>query len=141
MAIIGKFTDAVVVINGVNLSDHIAEVTIESVFDENEITTFGSNYKIFSPGLGDATITMRAFQDFAAAKVDATIQPLNGSTTPFLVQVKPTSGAISATNPEYQLTALNFSYSPIAGAVGAPLETPLVFRNGSNTGLVRDITP
>ena len=141
MAILGKFTDANVVINGVTLSDHIAEVTIESVFDENDITTFGSNYKIFSPGLGDATITMRAFQDFAAGEIDATLFPLHGSTTPFVVAVRPTTGAISATNPEYQLTALNFVYSPIAGAVGAPLETPLVFRNGSNAGLVRDVTP
>lgn len=141
MAILGKFTGAVIVIAGVDVSDHIAEVTIESTFDENDITTFGSNYKVLSPGLGDATITMRAFQDFAAAEIDATIWPLHGSTTPFLVQVKPTSGAISAANPEYQLTALNFVYSPIAGAVGAPLETPLVFRNGSSTGLVRDVTP
>lgn len=141
MAILGKFTDAVVIVNGVTLSDHAAEVTVESNFDENDITTFGSNYKIFSPGLGDATITIRFFQDFAAAKVDATIQPLNGTTTPFLVQVRPTSGAISSTNPEYQLTCLNFTYSPIAGAVGAPLQTTCVFRNGANTGLVRDVTP
>jgi hypothetical protein len=34
------------------------------------------------------------------------------------VKVKPTSAAVSATNPEYRFDALISSWSPIAGAVG-----------------------
>jgi hypothetical protein len=141
MAIIGKFTNALVRINGVDLSDHIRQVTIETTRAENEITAFGAEYSVFSPGLGDATITMEAWQDFAAAEIDATIWPLSSTTTPFEVAVRPDAGAISATNPEYQMSSLMYSYSPIDGEVGGPLSSPLVFRNASQAGLVRDTTP
>lgn len=141
MAIIGNFRDARVEINGVDLSDHISEVTIETSRAENDITAFGAVNRVTVAGLGDATITMTAFQDFAAAEVDATLWPLSSSDTPFNVFVRPTTGAISATNPEYQMSSLLFEYSPIAGSVGEPLTTPLTFRNASQSGLVRDVTP
>ena len=141
MAIIGNFRDAVVTINGVDLTDHISEVTIETTRDENDTTCFGATNKSTAAGLGDATITMTAKQDFAAGEIDATLFPLSTTDTPFVVAVKPTSAAISATNPEYQMTSLMFGYSPISGSVGGPLETPLTFRNASQAGLVRDTTP
>lgn len=131
----------VVTINAVDLSDHVRSATIETQRDEVDVTAFGAANKEILAGLGDATITLEVYQDFAAGEVDATIWPLSTSDTPFTVAIKPTNGAISATNPEYQLSCLNFSYSPIAGAVGEASMTELVFRNASQTGLVRDVTP
>jgi hypothetical protein len=131
----------VVTINAVDLSDHISEVTIETTRDEVDVTAFGAANKETLAGLGDATITMQAFQDFAAGEIDATLWPLSTSDTPFTVAVKPTNAAISATNPEYQMSALLFSYSPIAGGVGEASTTEITFRNASQVGLVRDVTP
>jgi hypothetical protein len=131
----------VVTINAVDLSDHVSEAVIETVRDEVEVTAFGAANKEILAGLGDATITLQVFQDFAAAEVDATLWPLSTTDTPFTVAIKPTNGAISATNPEYQLSVLMFTYSPINGAVGAASTTEVVFRNASQTGLVRDVTP
>jgi hypothetical protein len=141
MAIVGTWTNALVTINGVDMSDHIRQVTIETTRAENDITAFGAQFVVNSPGLGDATITMEAFQDFAAGELDATLWPLSTTTTPFTVAVRADTGAISATNPEYQMSSLMYGYSPIDGEVGSPLTTPLTFRNAAQTGLVRDITP
>lgn len=132
---------AVVTINAVDLSDHFSEITIETERDEVDVTAFGAANKELLAGLGDATITGTAFQDFAAGELDATLWPLSTSDTPFTVAVKPTNAAISATNPEYQMSALLFTYSPIAGAVGQASTTEVTFRNASQAGLVRDVTP
>lgn len=131
--------DARVEVNGVNLSDHVSEVSIETSRDEVDVTAFGANNKEMLAGLGDATITMTVFQDFAAASVDATLWPLSSTTTPFTVKVRPTTNAISATNPEYSMSALMFSYSPIAGSVGEASSTEVEFRNATQAGLTRAV--
>lgn len=131
----------VVTVNGVDVSDHVSSATIETSRDEVDVTAFGAANKEMLAGLGDASITLSFFQDFAAGEVDATLWPLSTSDTPFTVAVKPTNGAISATNPEFQLSCLMFNYSPIAGSVGEASTTEVTFRNVSQTGLVRDVTP
>lgn len=133
--------DAMVVINAVDLSDHVSSVTIESTRPEVPVTSMGDDFAVFIAGIGDASVTVAFFQDFAAAEVDATLWPLSTTDTPFTVAVRPTSGAISTTNPEFQMTALMFGYSPIAGDVGSASTTEVTFRNAAQTGLVRDTTP
>ncbi len=133
--------DPVITINGVDLTDHASSATIEGTADEVDLTAFQSDYREFAQGLKDATITVSFFQDFAAAEVDATLQPLFAAGSTFAVAIKADNAAISATNPEYQMTARMFSYSPIAGAVGEASTTDVTFRNASQTGLVRDVTP
>ena len=132
---------AVVTVNAVDISDHVSEVTIETTREEVDVTAFGAVNNEILAGLGDATITLQVFQDFAAGEVDATMFPLSTSDTPFEIRVKPTNAAVSATNPEYVMSSLMFSYSPIAGAVGEASTTELVFRNASQAGLTRDVTP
>ena len=131
--------DARVEVNGVNISDHVSEVSIETSRDEVDVTAFGATNKEILTGLGDATITCTVFQDFAAASIDATLWPLSSTTTPFTVKVRPTTGAISATNPEYSMSALMFSYAPIAGSVGEASTTEVEFRNATQAGLTRAV--
>lgn len=135
------FRTAVVTVNSVDLSDHVSEVTIETERDEHDVTGMGATNKEKLLGLGDATITLSFWQDFAAGEVDATLWPLSSTDTPFAVAVKPTNAAISATNPEFQMTCLLPNYSPLAGSVGEPSATECTFINASSTGLVRDTTP
>lgn len=129
----------IITIDGVNLSDHISSVTIETTFDEVDVTAFGSNYKEILQGLGDATITCAVFQDFAAGSVDATLWPLSQSGASFPVTVKATNAAVSATNPLYSMTGVLLSYSPIAGAVGEASTTDVTIRNQAAVGLTRAI--
>lgn len=131
--------DARIEVNGVNISQWVSEVGIETSRDEVDVTAFGAVNKEILPGLGDATITATVFQDFAAAAIDATMFPLSTANTPFTVKVRPTSGAISTTNPEYTMSSLLFDYAPIAGAVGEASTTELTFRNATQTGLTRAV--
>lgn len=128
-----------VVVNGVDLSDHCSHCTIETTFDDVDVTSFGATYKSIIQGLGDAKITLSMFQDFAAGSVDATLWPLSQSGNTFLVSVKPTNAAVGALNPRYDMTGVLLSYNPIDGDVGAASTTDVEIPNASATGLTRNI--
>jgi hypothetical protein len=98
------------------LSEDIASVTLDITSDEVETTAFGSTYRTRIGGLKDASVSLDFHQDFGAGSVDALLFPLMGSTV--AVKIAPTSGTVSATNPEYRFTALVTQYQPFAGAVG-----------------------
>jgi hypothetical protein len=133
--------DAVITVDGDDISDHVSEVTIETERDEVEVTAFGSQNKEYLAGLGDATITVTVFQDFSSNEIDQNMYQHSIEDEPFEVTVRPTDGPISATNPEYSLpAALLFNYSPISGGVGEAATTELTFRNAGPLGLVRSFT-
>jgi hypothetical protein len=98
------------------ISDDVASVTLDITADEVETTAFGSTYRSRIGGLKDASVSLDFHQDFGAGAVDALLFPLLGSTV--AVKIAPTSGTVTATNPEYQFTALVTQYQPFAGAVG-----------------------
>jgi len=131
--------NAFITVDGVNLSDHCSSVTIETTFDEVDVTGFGGTYKEIIQGMGDATITLNVFQDFAAGSVDATLWPLSQSGATFPVVVRATSAVVSATNPQYGMTGVLLNYNPIAGGVGEASTTDVAIRNGAQTGLTRAI--
>jgi len=112
-------TDAKVTINSVNLSDHIASITINESTDVVETTAFSNTAKTRVAGLKDNSVTIEFHQDFAASNVEATI---NGSPslvgTATTIVVTPTSAAVGATNPSYTFSALVAEWTPLNGAVG-----------------------
>lgn len=133
--------DVVHTVNGVDLSDHVSSVTVETSRPEVDVTSMGADYMETIPGIPDATITVNYFNDYAAGEVYATLQPLSTTDTPFTVTVKPTSSAIGATNPNIEMSALMYSFSPVSGDIGSANTTEVVYRNASQTGLTYDITP
>lgn len=137
MAILGTFTNAKVIVNGVDLSDHCTAVQVETTRDEVDVTAMGAVNKVITPGLGDATISATFLQDYVAGSVDATLSGLSNSNTPFAVEVRPLNVARSVTNPAYVLTALMYGYPPIGGSVGDALTVDVSFRNAAQTGLQR----
>jgi hypothetical protein len=131
----GPLTDALVIVNGVTLSDHANHVTINDEREQVDITAFGAVNKAYSKGLGDATIEIVFFQDFTAGKIHATLSPLIGSSTPVTVEVRNTSAARSATNPAALMTALLFNYSMLDGGIGDASEITANFVNASQAGI------
>lgn len=128
-----------ITINSVDLTNRCSEVTVETEFEDLDATCFGSVYKEHVQGLGDAKMTFKFFQDFAAAEVDATLWPLSQSGATFPITVRPTSAAKSATNPSYEMTGILLGYSPIAGKVGDMSTTDVSIPNGAAAGLQRVI--
>jgi hypothetical protein len=100
------------------ISDDIASVTLDITADEIETTSFGAagGYRTRIGGLKDASVSFDFHQDFGAGSVDSLLFPLMGSTV--AVKISPTSGTVTATNPEYRFTALCTQYQPFAGSVG-----------------------
>jgi hypothetical protein len=98
------------------LSSSIASVTLDITSDEVETTAFGSTYRTRIGGLKDASVSFDFHQDFGVGAVDAILFPLMGSTV--AVTISPLSTAISATNPQYEFTALCTQYQPFAGSIG-----------------------
>jgi len=111
-------TDVGVIINSVDLSDHVASVTINQNFDEVETTAFGDGGRTRVGGLEDSSITLDFHQDFAASEVDATISPLVGLATTFNIGPLGTAVAASATAPRYTGSFLLTEWTPLNGAVG-----------------------
>ena len=111
------FKDASVVVNSVDLSDHVRSVAIKYEADTIESTAMSATTKTRISGLLDWSIDVEFAQDYAAAKVDATLFSLIGAAA-FTITVKPTSGAVSATNPSFSGSALLANYEPVSGKVG-----------------------
>jgi len=109
-------TDFSITINSVPLSGNIAAATIETLAEEVEITAFGNTYRQRVGGLKDSTVSLDWHQDYGAASVHATLNPLLGSYA--TVSIVPTSGSVSATNPKVEAVFLVTQYSPVSGTIG-----------------------
>ena len=141
-------TNVEVNIGGVDLSNHIASVTLGSTYDVVETTAFAGvsgaagnvplAAKTRVAGLVDNSVTLEFHQDFAASSVEATIYPLLGTVVAIVVQPV-ASASVAADNPSYSFNAVISEWTPLNGAVGelatASVTWPI-------TGaIVKDVTP
>lgn len=130
-------TDRYIAINGTAYSDHFRSIEINDQADKIDFTGFSSaGYKQYGPGLKDAAVTGEVFSDFAASQVNAVLQTYYSNGGTFTLEVRPTSAAVSATNPKATMTASLYSYSGIAGAVGDAATFSVEFANAGTAGLV-----
>jgi hypothetical protein len=128
-------TNAQVFVNGVDLSDHTEKVTVTDDRAKVDVTAMGATAIAYQKGLGDAKISIDFFQDFAAGKVHATLQPLISSTTPVAVEVRAVNAPRSATNPAFLLAAaLLFTYTGLDGKVGDASKMTAEFQNAASAG-------
>jgi hypothetical protein len=107
-----------VVINNIDLSDHVASVTINQNIDAVETTAFGDGGRTRIGGLEDSSISLDFHQDFASGDVDATIAPLVGGTASFNIGPFGTAIAAAGTAPRYTGTVLVTEWTPLNGTVG-----------------------
>jgi len=108
--------DFYVAIDGTNWSTSIASIDISDSFEELDTTTYGLTAKTRIAGLEDGSVAITFKQDFAAASVNATFHAKRGQTVS--IEVRPTSAAVSATNPKLTFTALVTEWPVFSGAAG-----------------------
>lgn len=116
-------TNAFVSLGGTDVSSYVKSVTMPYSADALDATSMGATSRVRIPGLRDWSLQLEFFQDFAAAAIDSILFPLVG--TSFTVIVRPTTAAVSATNPNYTGTGQLSSYTPITGAVGEVAMAPV----------------
>lgn len=118
--------DAYLSVNGVNLSDHVESVEMSWNVGDEDVTSMGANGRQRIAGLEDNEVTVNWLQDYAAASVDATLAPLVRAAA-FACEVRPTSAAVSATNPKFTFNAILTEYQPVAGERGAAHKVSATF--------------
>ncbi len=122
-------------VNATDLSTHVSSVTVESTTDEVDVTGMKAAAKEILAGIPDATITLNFWQDFSAASVDATLQPIYDAKEPVPVVVTRPDAAVGERQ-SWTMQGTLLSYSPLAGAVGEASATECSFRNADSSGIV-----
>jgi hypothetical protein len=123
-------TDASITINSVDLSTLANQVTLNYEKEAVESTAFGDTGRRYVAGLQNITVDIEFMQDFASTKVEATVFPLVGTST--TIVIKPTSAAVSTTNPTYTISNTYLAaHTPVSGTVGELATTSLSFQGGS----------
>ena len=118
-------TDFDITIGGTDFSDSLAAVTLDISREQLEITAFGDSARRYIGGLQDSSVTLSFHQDFASGSVDETIFSNLGGTV--AIVIKPTSGAVSSSNPSYSFNALVVQSTPFSSNVGDLATMDLTF--------------
>jgi hypothetical protein len=108
-------------VNSVDLTDQCTSATFTHRFDQLEATSFGDTDRNFVKGLGNHELTLTLYMSYAAAETYATLAALVGTATNIVV--KPSSGAASATNPQFTLTGGFLAELPVINATMGELST------------------
>lgn len=104
----------------VDLTDHVAAVTINESVDEIETTAFNQSNRSRIGGLADASVTLSLHSDYAASSVNDTISSALGGTTTVtvLMGTAPSQGTAAATAPMYTVTVLASNFDTVTAQVG-----------------------
>ena len=123
-------------INSVDLQDQCTSAVVNYVLEQLETTSFGDTARKFGgsavTSLQNNTIEVELYQSYAASETEATIFSLVGIQTTLVL--KPSSAAVSATNPSYTLTNCYLSaHTPINASLGELSTITLTFAGGALT--------
>ena len=110
-------TNSVVTLNGTDISNDVAAITLSTTAAEVPTTSFGSGGAVTRvAGLIDNSVTLSLHNEYSS--VEGLIYPLVGSTAVTMV-IKPAGTAAAGTaSPHYTFSVLVTEWSPVNGAVG-----------------------
>jgi len=108
--------DAFVSVDGNDISSSVKSVTVNYSAEMQDDTTMGDDTKSNKGGLKNWSAEVELLQDFASGQLDSILFPLVGTTV--AVIFRPTSAAVSASNPNYTGNGTVESYPPLGGTVG-----------------------
>ena len=112
-------TDAVVIIDGVDLSSDVESVGLDYFAEPQDVTTMGQGTRIRLGGLLDWSMSITFKQNYSASRVDATLFPIVGTVVTVAVLPADEDGATpDADDPEYTGSGLIERYNPLGQTVG-----------------------
>lgn len=125
-------TDAYLSVAANDVSSWVTSITISHTANIQENTAMGSTFISRIGGLQDWSVSVEFNQDYAASNLDSILSPLVNTSVALVI--RPTSGAVSTSNPEWTGNAFLESYEPIGGSVGDVATAPVNFvGNGTLT--------
>ena len=117
-----------------DITDQVSACTVNFLVEALEDTAFGSTARTNTAGLQSNSCTLTVY---ASSESYAVLSALVG--TKCFIRVKPTSGALSATNPGFELTNTFLSALPVINANLGELSTFDIELVGGT--YVADVTP
>src|SRR5690349_17620344 len=127
-------------VGGVDLSDHVRAIEVQMNNADVDVTAMGATSQQHAPGLRDDRIIVTFFQDYAASKVDQTLNPLIGATSGSTVVAYATGTTATSTSPKWSMIGVLLDYSPLnVGAPGDASQTQVTFvpAQGTSTQITR----
>lgn len=126
-------TDVYVLLNSQNISDWCFEVDLPDSKNQIDVSGFNPTGSMeFVPGTRDQSITLKVLQDFGSTQIHQLLNPLYVNNTVFAIEVRPTSGARSATNPWYGGSAQMYEYDGLSAQLNNRAEIQVTLRPASN---------
>ena len=120
-----------------DITDQVTAVTVNFVVEALEDTAFGSTARTNTAGLQNNSASITLYASYAATESYAVLSALVG--TKCFLRVKPTSAALSATNPGFELSSTFLSALPVVNSnLGELAVYEIELMGGTYTA---DITP
>ena len=123
-------TDCYVELATIDYSSHFTSATIDYSAELLEDTAFGDTSRSRVAGLKEWSLTLELNLDYASSSIDSVLFPLVG--TSVAIEIRPTSGSVSSSNPSYTGNAFLESYQPINGSVGELATASITFTGTGN---------
>ena len=117
------FNGGFLTLAAVDLTAYVESMRLRYSADAPETTDGNVTTRKRLGGLLDWSVEIAFNQDYAAAKVDATLFALVG--TSIAVALRPNSAAQSATNPTFSGNAILTEYPPLDAQVGAVIKATI----------------
>lgn len=120
--------------NGTDISNSVETVSLGRTRGNGEITAFGDDYEKWAPGLKAFSFSAGMFQDYDAAAIESILEPLYSAGTIFTIIVRPDTGVVSTSNPQFTFTAF-ITDLPIDGTLKSVEKMTMTVSN--STALVK----
>jgi hypothetical protein len=134
---VAKFaaTDCDVIFAGQNISDWCFGVDTPDAKEQIDVSGFNpTSSKEYVPGTRTQSIVLNVLQDFGATQIHSLVNPYyTSSTATFVIELRPTSGARSATNPWYGGTAQLYEYDALNAQLNSRAEITLTILPASGS--------
>lgn len=117
--------NVIVGVDGVDLSNHVREVTVAMTAADVSTTAMGAGGEGHLAGIRADSFTFSMYSDFSASQVHATINPKFVAAGTVEVKVTASGSTVGTTNPLFIGYCPVLSYTPVGGAVGDAAMTPL----------------
>jgi len=110
--------DAGLVINSVDLSAQIQQVTLNYQANNEDVTAMGDDALVRLSSLIDWSIDVTFFNDFSSGSVDDTLFPLVGGSAVAIKLIVDSTASVAAGNPMWTGNVIVQSYPPLGQSVG-----------------------
>lgn len=127
-------------INAVVVSAYGNQCGLDLNAEEQDDTAFGDGARARLAGLQDPALTVGFNQDFANAAIDSQIFALWSAGAVVTCKIRPTTGTITTSNPEYVGGFLPSKYTPFNNSVGDAVKASIQWPYGSGTAIARNTT-